>query len=96
MKPFDEISTNAFLDVIVNSLGYVFTLSFFEKKFQCPEIFTNFGKNMSKIGQNLNLAPKLKNRFLARQAAYIGFKPRGLSYVGQIKIITYLSNDFPP
>ena len=76
MKPFDEISTNAFLEVIVKSLGYVFTLPFFEKNFQCSEIFTNFGKNMLKIGQNLNLAPKLKNRFFERQAAYIGFKPR--------------------
>ena len=80
-----EILNNDFLsskyDVayIVKSLGYVFTLPFFEKIFQCPEIFTNFGKNMSKIGQNLNLAPKLKNRFLARQAAYIGFKLRGTS-----------------
>ena len=66
MKPFDKISTNAFLEVIVKSLGYVFTLPFFEKFFQCPEIFTNFGKNVSKNGQNLNLAPKFKNRFLAR------------------------------
>ena len=66
MKPFYKISTNAFLQVIVKCLGCVFTWPFFAKFFQCPEIFTNFGKNVSKIGQNLNLAPKFKNRFLAR------------------------------
>ena len=76
MKLFDNISTNAFLEMIEKCLGYVFMLPFFEKYFQCPEIFKNFSKNVSKIGQNLNLAPKLKNRFSARQALYIGFKPQ--------------------
>ena len=67
MKPFDKISTNPFLQVIVKCLGYVLMLPFFEKNFQCPEILTNFGKNVSTIASVLNLAPKWKNRFLARQ-----------------------------
>ena len=31
VKPFDEISTIAFLEVIEKCLGYVFMLPFFEK-----------------------------------------------------------------
>ena len=42
----------------------------------CPEILTTFGKNVPKIGLILNLAPKLKNRFIARQQLYITFKQR--------------------
>ena len=79
MKPFDVISTIAFLEVIEKCLGYVFMLPFFEKFFQCTEISKNFSKKMSKIGQDLNLAPKLKNRFSARQELYIGFKPQETS-----------------
>ena len=79
MKPFDDISTIAFLEVIEKCLGYVFMLPFFEKFFQCPEILKKISKIVSKIGQNLNLAPKLKNRFSARQALYISFKPQETS-----------------
>ena len=46
-------------------------LPFFEKKIQCPEIFTNFGENVSEIGQILNSAATSKKRFLAGQALYI-------------------------
>ena len=44
---------------------------FLKKFFQYPEILKNFSKNVSKIGENLNLAPKLKKRFSARQASFI-------------------------
>ena len=73
MKPRDKILTNVFIQMIVKSLDCVFTWHFLENFFQCPEIFTNSGKIKSKIGHNLNLAPKMKNRFLARQALYIAF-----------------------
>ena len=79
MKAFEEISTIAFLEMIEKSLGYVFMLAFFEKFFLCPEILKIFSKNVSKIGQHLNLAPKLKKQFSARQELYIGFKPQETS-----------------
>ena len=79
MKPFDEISTNAFLEVILKCLGYVITLPFFENCFQCLELFTNVVKNVSKISPIFKFTQKRKHLFLAREPVYIGFKPTGTS-----------------
>ena len=64
VKPFDEISTNVFLEVVEKCLGYVTYHMCLRSPFSnfdsCPEILTNFGKNLSKIGLSLNLASKVK------------------------------------
>ena len=66
-----EISTNAFSEVVERVRAMSNSLCVYVPLFsnfgRCPEILTNFGKNVSEIGLILNLAPKLKNRFLVTQ-----------------------------
>ena len=52
--------------VDVKVFGLCVSMALFSNFDLCPEILTNFGKNVSEIGRILNLAPKLKNRFLLR------------------------------
>ena len=68
MKPFDGGGRKVF--------GLCVYVPLFSNSDRCPEILINFGKNVSEIGLILNLAPKLKNRFIARQQLYITFKQR--------------------
>ena len=55
-----------FFALDVKVFGLYHSIALFSIFDLCPEILTNFGKNVSKIGLILNLAPKLKNRFLPR------------------------------
>ena len=64
-----------FFTVDVKVFGLCVSMALFSNFDLCPEILTTFGKNVPKIGLILNLAPKLKNRFLLRELSYIHFKP---------------------
>ena len=73
VEPSCEISANGFLQVIWKMSGARAPPPFVSKLAPCSKIFAIFFEISFKIRQNLNLAPKLKTRFLSwigRQKAF--------------------------